>query len=1255
MDDIVLMAKDPSGTNYLFLGNQTGTFSKPDLVWTGTESAKAAWAAKMAGSASVMVTNTPSSGTASESQSNSQSTAQTRTSQSLQTPTDIGTDGGVSGVDGGAATFSIPIAVPPGRAGMQPGLSLNYSSRGGNGDVGVGWSLSGLSAITRCPATYAQDGYTQGVTYSASTDRLCLDGQHLIKITGTYGQSGSVYRTELDSLVRVNLSGGSTNSTSAYFEVDYEDGRKAYYGTSAGANSQFIASGVSYPLVWAISKEVDASGNNSVVYNYSAYGNGEYHISSIVYSGSANREVDFAYTQRTDFSSVYLAGGLTRQTQLLTAITTKALGNVVRQYSLSYSTSAATSRSLLSSEQECGYAPGSGSLECLPADTFDWQNQALSFGLAATVSLPSSVTTDSGIDCSYCLNSIQYYLSGTKDFDGDGQNELFYMNVVTGQSQVVWVNNPNNLLDFSSTFSQQFPGQDDDFLSTGEADAIGNDNGYVGISWCTNQVPCTTQNVSGSPNDFTLTQTSVPYSNRGAVTGQYTGDGLPDILQGEENPGGTSKGGSQYGFYLYPNTSTSTSGAPTFGSPVWVGPLPQYNGSTVSNYSSVGDMDGNGFPDLLITEGNTGTAVAFIQNTTGGASGVTATIKNLSTIGISENLSSNTLAYHTFMDINGDGLSDFVFVDTSINNDIRYQLNKGGTFGPVVDTGFAMPEDSGSVYLYDAILSGNLTNDAKSELLIPVNRYSTYCLRVWVKIDGAFESVDYCGDDLYSRGYGQFDHSVYTYQILKFIEQSNGTYAPTWVMNGSNPVTVNLEAGTAQVSDIYGTGLTGFLMLSSKWYLDGNFNQNDDFYNIDNCPSTGTLHCMQPLAKGYWTISPQGGAPDLMTGSTNGLGAQTSWQYQSLTSLKNTPVGTGMGYAVTRPCSTAPNTPGQLPAYYCFTSSMWVVSNYYVSNDVGGSNAYTYQYQDAVYNNQGRGFQGFHIIKINNLAASTQTVNTYHQDFPLSGKLTESQVYVLNNGVLGTLLSDTQNTWQQASPSGCLASNSVYWPQLSISTITRYDLNSGSQVSQTVTNYGYDGYGNTTSIAATTSDSTGNYSATTSYSGNSTDCTDWWLNKFAQKSVTPSVNYSNPIIAQPGAIPRSVNYTYTALPLRDVHTQNDDQGTAYEIDTTYGYDSYGNTNSVQVQNGSNVPTISKIATRTTSSDFTGTNGYFADSITNVVGQTASITTDPGTGLPTSESDPNGVQTAYGYDAFGRKTSEQVTAPIGLPAMTINYT
>jgi Salmonella virulence plasmid 65kDa B protein len=79
----------------------------------------------------------------------------------------------------GAATYSIPIQVSPGIAGMQPKLSLEYSSQAGNGIVGAGWNLAGLSSITRCPRTMAQDGVRGSVNYDGN-DRYCLDGQRLM-------------------------------------------------------------------------------------------------------------------------------------------------------------------------------------------------------------------------------------------------------------------------------------------------------------------------------------------------------------------------------------------------------------------------------------------------------------------------------------------------------------------------------------------------------------------------------------------------------------------------------------------------------------------------------------------------------------------------------------------------------------------------------------------------------------------------------------------------------------------------------------------------------------------------------------------------------------------------------------------------------------------------------------------------------------------------------------------------------------------
>jgi RHS repeat-associated protein len=48
----------------------------------------------------------------------------------------------------GTASFTVPIAVSPGRSGFQPALTLSYDSGAGNGPYGVGWSLT-IPAVTR--------------------------------------------------------------------------------------------------------------------------------------------------------------------------------------------------------------------------------------------------------------------------------------------------------------------------------------------------------------------------------------------------------------------------------------------------------------------------------------------------------------------------------------------------------------------------------------------------------------------------------------------------------------------------------------------------------------------------------------------------------------------------------------------------------------------------------------------------------------------------------------------------------------------------------------------------------------------------------------------------------------------------------------------------------------------------------------------------------------------------------------------------
>src|SRR4051794_13858590 len=75
----------------------------------------------------------------------------------------------------GTGNFTVPIALPPGRSGFQPELSLSYSTGSGNSPFGLGWDVSvpGVSRKT-----------SKGVPrYDNSNDVFILSGaEDLVRV-----------------------------------------------------------------------------------------------------------------------------------------------------------------------------------------------------------------------------------------------------------------------------------------------------------------------------------------------------------------------------------------------------------------------------------------------------------------------------------------------------------------------------------------------------------------------------------------------------------------------------------------------------------------------------------------------------------------------------------------------------------------------------------------------------------------------------------------------------------------------------------------------------------------------------------------------------------------------------------------------------------------------------------------------------------------------------------------------------------------
>lgn len=1251
----------------------------------------------------------------------------------------VGRLAGSAGVSGGSASYEIPIAVPPGRRGMQPSVSLNYSSRAGNGIAGMGWSLSGLSSLHRCPQTLEQDGQIRAVQLDAN-DRLCLDGQRLVATGGSYGASGTTYGTEMESFARVTQLGGDLTSVATYFKVERKSGEIAYYGnTGTGASpARVVPGGVSVPLTWLVARVEDLVGN-AMHYAYTSYGDGETLVNAIRYTGTpsavGNRLVSFNYEDRpvgagtNDRSSSYLAGGLTRQTKRLTSIVTFVDSTPVRSYVLSYGTgvSTTTGRSLLQSVADCAH--DGANWVCKPPTAFAWQQGAPTYALKMA-DLPSEVA-----------GTAVTAMMPVGDMDGDGATEI-----VVNLSTIVSLT-PERTVRWSMQAPYPIYGSTQlaDFNQDGRVDFVARDSTsgtLVVRAWNGSPTETTFAAAFGTTLDTGIQVDGLGDGIYGLKhIGDVDGDGRADVVL--IKPGTGSTGSCARRIHIYRNQYNGAA-APTFpevathclAEPNTANPF--FEGETVQ---SVSDFDGDGLADILIEsslsywsggmeKGRRLDRVLFGNKSAGTYSLVNKAFSTLFQSGHARtSQEGETGLYALWADVNGDGLNDWLYARYESSAGVpRWFLryNMGGVLGRIyplntsvglAGCGESAGGDERCVEVWQPWQAQHLgvqdyDGDGRGELMFPAafaanvcqikeidtgtcpggDGNTPDCRQYWVcpedpvTAQPIVSGIARVGDDsnwtaaqtMQTHADGWLDASSYKLSALRFAEASDGspvlTVVPTSLISG---------AQSFGSDDLYGDGHNDSMIKTDAGYVGAGIlvgRGNGTVVSETDSPRTlpggfpiltNKVLINENLGPGALTnqdgITPQ--TQDMLKMVTDGFGQQVVWNYSPLAGKAGRTAGM-------TPLYTVPMVASQRyidERHIYFTSSMQVVDSMIQSDGIGGFRTWRYGYGEAMYNTQGRGFQGFRTIIEEDLLAGLRTTTTFHQKFPLTSQ-TERVVInpIVRAGEEGPI-SKQFYTWRcdranRANAAACvpaLGTPTRYFPFLDMKESVSYDAataaaggtpatlgytqesaaSSAGCTSALASTSGYDAHGNLTARTVYSSDvGTGTASGTrarldwqcVSESNTYTvDTATWWLDRLTAKSATTSVSWDAAQHALPSGTAnpmRTVSSSYTWNADRTLSTETVQAGVALQQRVTaYTYPSsnnYGLPTGVAVSADGDAN-----GTRSTGTSYTA-DGYFPLAVVNALNHSATTTVRPSDGQPASVTDANGLRTLIEYDAFG---------------------
>ena len=243
------------------------------------------------------------------------------------------TEGTFSVSPSGAATYTIPITIQKGLSDFAPQISLSYNSQAGNGIAGLGWNISGLSAISVVPKNLYFDGQAEALD-CGEDNAFTLDGMRLLLTSGDNGQPGATYRTENEQYNIISIT-NSSHGTPATFQVKGADGSIYKYGSSSGRYT--LSNGEIYN--WALDYAEDVLGNY-ISYAYSQ--EGVLYPTSITYgrnthgTNGVDCEIAFNYESRPDSVSSYILGYQSYLKKRLKSIVCKYNGYTYRTYTLNY-------------------------------------------------------------------------------------------------------------------------------------------------------------------------------------------------------------------------------------------------------------------------------------------------------------------------------------------------------------------------------------------------------------------------------------------------------------------------------------------------------------------------------------------------------------------------------------------------------------------------------------------------------------------------------------------------------------------------------------------------------------------------------------------------------------------------------------------------------------------------------------------------------------------------------------------------------